>query len=594
VAIGIPVALLLGLTAFAALLFHDLRTVRTDVASARDTLQNAIDSPASLRTAQGRAATRAQVDSAVQSVAAGRRRADHSLALSLVGVVPGLRGQRAGLLGLLDDAGAAASSGRDLLAKVDLIAERTPLRDGSVPLDGLRELAGDVQATATTLGGLARPSSRLWGPLGDARRRFDELARSSSGRLREGADALEAARAFMGADGNRRYLVALENNSEMRDQGAILSFVVLRFEGGRLAFDRNGSVQLLRLDRPAPTAVPPGTAEVFGSIQPTQLWQSVNATADFAWSGRAMSDMYLHAAGQPIDGVIAIDVPGLAALLRVVGPVQVADIAEPVTADNVGRIVLHDVYQGLTPGTDPLRRERLGELTRAVIDRLTSGSHDAVALGRELGNGAGGGHLRLWSRVPDEEGVFERTGLGGGPATVGADRTFHLAVENRTATKLDYYVKPSVRQDVQLSPQGTAVVRTTVVVDNQAPTGQAPSYQLGPDGTTTTNPGDYLSWLLLWGPAGSMQAGGVDESGLVVSQRVVPVAAGQRREISFETVIPHAVRDGRLRLRLVPQARLVPVDLEVRLHAPGWHVGGPASWKGRWDRVLGLDWRVSR
>jgi hypothetical protein len=72
------------------------------------------------------------------------------------------------------------------------------------------------------------------------------------------------------------------------------------------------------------------------------------------------------------------------------------------------------------------------------------------------------------------------------------------------------------------------------------------------------------------------------------------VAAGERREVSFETVIPHAVRDGRLRLRLVPQARLVPVDLEVRLHAPGWHVGGPASWKGPWDRVLGLDWRVSR
>jgi hypothetical protein len=217
-----------------------------------------------------------------------------------------------------------------------------------------------------------------------------------------------------------------------------------------------------------------------------------------------------------------------------------------------------------------------------------------VAIGRALGDAAQGGHLRLWSAEAAEEDVFERTGLGGGPATKDADRTFHLAVQNRTASKLDYFVKPSVRQDVQLTPQGTAVVRTTVVIENQAPTNTRPSYQFGP-GASTGKPGDYLAWVLLWAPAGSRQLqGGVAESGLNLSQFVVAVPAGERREVTFETIVGGAVRDGELHLRLVPQARLEPMPLSVMLRTEGGRsVGGsPATWQGAWDRVRNFTWKV--
>ena len=88
-----------------------------------------------------------------------------------------------------------------------------------------------------------------WGPVGTARRQFDELAESGSRRLLEGADAVGAARTFMGGDGSRRYLAALQNNAEMRNQGAILSYVVLRFSDGRFAVERRGSTNELALGR---------------------------------------------------------------------------------------------------------------------------------------------------------------------------------------------------------------------------------------------------------------------------------------------------------------------------------------------------------
>jgi len=570
---------------------------RTLMIGARTSLQAAVDDPAALSTPQGRAAALAQVDGAVTSIGIARSRIAGSPVLALAAALPGLRGQRAAFIQLIDDSAAAAGAGRELLAAVDALAARTQVRDGAVPLDGLAELQQQVQKAGEAIGFRSGVSGGggLWGPLGDARRQFDEVAASSARRLSEGAEALGALRTFLGSGGSRRYLIAAQNNAEMRDQGAVLSYVAVSLRDGRMSIERQGSVGDLTLTAPTATPVPRGTQEVFGSLRPTQTWQSVNATADFAFSGQAMADMYRQATGQAVDGVIALDVPALAGLLGTVGAVSIEGVAEPVTADNVGRLLLNDFYQGLGPTSDQsVRRERQGDVVKAVVDRITSGSRDAVSLGRALGDAARGGHLRLWSADATEEGVFERTGLAGGPATKDPDRTFHVAVQNRTASKLDYFVKPSVRQDIRLTNEGDAVVRTTVVMENQAPLDASPSYQFGPAGITD-KPGDYLAWVLLWGPAGSRQLqSGVGESGLNLSQFVVVVPAGERREVTFETVVPGAVRDGRVEIRLVPQARLEPVPLEIRLEAPGWHVGGDRSWQGPWDRVRTFRWDVRR
>jgi len=585
----------LGLVVVAALGYHDLRQVKSELTSARDTLQQSTNDPTVLRTPEGRARIRTQIDATVASLGSARKRVRHSIALTVVQVVPGLKTQRSGLLALVDDASTAAGGGRDLLIQIDSLVSRSQLRSGEVPVDGVRELNRDLVLTADRFRPLVRSTGGLWGPVGDARRQFDEVTTSSIARLDQGAEAVRAATTFLGADGDRRYLIAVQNNAEMRDQGSVLQYVVVRFTGRRLVFERNGSVGDIPLATPALTPLPPGTAEIFGPTRPTQLWQSVNASADSPLSGRVMADMYRQATGQGVDGVISVDVPALAALLRVVGPVVTPGASVPVSAENAAQVLLHDQYDGLPANADSTnRRERLGEVTRGVIDRITGGSFDAVALGRELGDAAQGGHLRLWSQAAAEQEVFVRTGLGGAPAASSPDRTFHMAVENGTATKLDYYVKPSVRQDVELTAKGTAVVRTTMAVDNQAPVGAAPSYQLGPDGVRQSGPGDYIAWLLLWSPAGSTQQGSVAESGLQLSQHFVDVPAGQHRELTLETVIPNAVRDGRLTLRYVPQPRFEPVDLQVTLRAPGWHITGQTTWHGPWARTFSLGWGVSR
>jgi hypothetical protein len=573
---------------------HQGLRARTQLIGARAALQHTVDDPAALSTPEGRAAATTQVNAALDAIQAARRDVAGSPVLSLAAVVPGLHGQRAGVLQLIDDSAAAAAAGRDLLGTVNALAERNQLRDGALPLAALGELQTQVRAAGAAIGGRARNSTHLWGPLGDARRQFDQMARSSARRLVDGADAIGAARTFLGADGTRRYLVALQNNAEMRDQGIVLSYVPLSVQDGHFTFEKGGSIADLTLDRPTATVLPAGTLAVFGPAKPTQRWTAVNASADFAVSGRSMVDMYHQATGQTVDGVVAIDVPGLADMLRVVGPVSVEGRSDPITADNAAQVLLHDFYEGLGPVSDQTaRRERLGDVLRVVGDRLTTGTRDAVSLGRELGQAAKGGHLKLWSATAEEEGVFERTGLGGGPGAVGADRTFHVAVENRSGTKVDYYVQPTIRQDVTLTPQGSAVVHTTVTVDNQAPVNAAPSYALGPD-EFTKKPGDYLAWVLLWSPAASTVPASTPESGLNLSNYVAVIGAGEHRDFTFDTIIPNAVRDGRIQLRLVPQARLRPDQLEIRLQAPGWTVTGAKSWQGPLDAVRTFEWAVHK
>ena len=398
---------------------------------------------------------------------------------------------------------------------------------------------------------------------------------------------------FLGDKGSRRYLVAAMNNAEMRDQGMALGYAVLETDNGQIRFVKSGSTGVdLGLTEPITNPpVPPGMQEVFGGLAPNLIWQSVNATADFAWSGAAMAAMFEQATSQRVDGVISIDVPGLASLLDVVGPIDVADIDETISGENVGRILLNDLYVGAPVGDQTARKERLGDVAAAVGLRLASGEHDGVALADRLGMAAAGGHLKLWSGDAAEEATLERVGLGGGPGLVKPNRTFHVAVQNGTASKLDYFVNVATRMNVVITPGGSAVVRTEVDITNTAPDNAPRSYQFGTDPKVA--PAHYLARVYLWGPAGSTQIGSIEESALQLSQDPALVRPGETVTLHFESVIPDALVGGRFEMRVVPQPRLRPVATRVGIVAPGRTITGPATIEFDGTRTSTVNWQVS-
>jgi hypothetical protein len=583
--------------------WRDLMSARSRLVSAKGTLDEIVNHPAVLNTGEGRSATTQQLAFAVDEVTVARHIIGNSFPLKVARFIPVVSTQRAGLLRLVDDSGTALGTGHDLVVEADRLVAQGKVSGAQVPIGSLAAFETDLRKGGATISGLRRSGGGLLGPVGRARRQFNTLVDTTGSRLLNDADALGVGQRLLGAGGVRHYFIALENDAEMRDQGAILSYALVTIDKGHVEVTDHGPILTpiqvpgkgvstpLLLKSPAPTVLPPGTAAVFGAIAPTQTWMSVNATADFPLSARAVQDMYHQSTGKTVDGVIALDVPALSSLLSVVGPVTVPDINQQITAENAGTVILHDLYDSFPVSQQVVRKELLSEVVTEVVNRLSAGSFDPLPLAQQLANSAAGGHMRVWSSDVREESTLERVGLGGGPAVTKADRTFHLAVENRNATKVDYYVTSAAQQQVTITDAGTAIIRTTVTVHNSSPPGAKPSYQLGPDGLTTTQPGEYGAWVLLWGPAGADQPGSVSESGLQLSNTVSErIFAGQSKQVVFITVIQHAVRDGKLELRYVPQPRLTPSALSVTIQAPGWTLGGKATFAGTWDRTINLSW----
>jgi hypothetical protein len=162
---------------------------------------------------------------------------------------------------------------------------------------------------------------------------------------------------------------------------------------------------------------------------------------------------------------------------------------------------------------------------------------------------------------------------------------------NRTGNKLDYYVRVSVRQKILLTEYGAAIVNTLVTIDNKAPVGAAPSYQLGPD-ENVTKPGDYLAQVVVWAPAGSEFPLSEPDSGLQGLLQVIPVSAGEKVQAQFLTVVPGAVRNGKFELRYVPQPRLEDVPVQVDLETRGWKLHGAGARSIVLDRTRTISWRL--
>lgn len=584
--------MVVGLVVVVATAVRTVVQVRNSVTTARVLFAQVVEEEPSLSTQPGRLAAIAKLDQARGDLAAAQGQIRSSTSLSLARFVPGLATQRSGLVALVSDANRAAMLGRGLVATVGQLGEA--VQPGHVPLEAMVTLRAQAASTSAGLGALVRSPSGLWSSLGDARRTFDSEVTSVSTRLSGASRALGAASLFLGADGPRTYLVAGENNSEMRDQGMVLSYAVLHLDRGAISVGPPGRISDLNFAQPAPVVVPAGTQAIFGGLEPTQLWQSVNAPADFSWSARAMAAMYRQATGKTIDGVVGIDVPALADLLSVTGPVSVSGVGEPVTAADASDLLLHVLYEQEPQGDQVARHEEIGAVAAAAARRIESGTIDTLSLARAVGQAAGGRHLQVWSSDPNVEASIATNGVSGNPAATQADRTFTMAVENATATKLDYYVKDSDVIDVTIDAKGNAVVDSRVIVKNTAPVGQAASYQLGPDHINSFSPGNYVTRIYWWGPAGSTQVASVAESGLRLNQGPLAVAAGQQGEVDFQTIVPRALRRGAFHLRLVPQPRLYPTDLVVHLHAPGWSVTGPANVAMPWASTLDLHWGVRR
>ena len=398
------------------------------------------------------------------------------------------------------------------------------------------------------------PDEALVGPLAEARERFVTEKTAVEELLLDTRDAANGLVEVF--EGPSAYLLLAANNAEMRaGAGMALSAGLLQFEDGEVELEDMTSTSELQL----PGGVDEYDAEfeaLWGFANPDEEWRNLLLSPRFPASASLGQDMW-DALGRPeVDGVLTVDIAALRSLLEALGPVQVGD--RTISSDNVVRLLQHDQYVGIESDEQAARRDELGDVARAVVDRLDKSSPDLAALVAGLRQAASGRHLLLWSDDRGLQRAWEEIGVGG---VLDADDLL-VGVLNEGNNKLDQFL----RVEAELDPGPDREAQLILEVTNEVGPGE-PAYIAGAAPEQVGGYGIYPGYLAAALPAGTevtvaegpeITLGGPDGDSEFVAANV-RIAPGETVRWVLDLTVP----DGLDSVRIAPSARLPAVRWTV-------------------------------
>lgn len=507
-------------------------------------------------------------------------------------LVPGVAQQSRAVATMADAGGELSRAAAASLAEVDF--------ESLHPVQGRIDLAriGEVEQPLTrVLRSLRAADDQLAGARSPllvslVADRLDELAENvddARATAETAAAALDVAPQLLGADGPRRYFVAMQTPSELRGIGGFMgSFAELVIDDGDFQLARTGRVTELTLggSDPASRRIE-GQAEFVDhwTQAPALFWGLIGFSPDFPTVGSIIAQLYPQSGGAEIDGVIALDPAGYAALLQLTGPISVPGHAEALTPENAEQILLHDQYLG----EDEEDREAFLEAaTRTLFERLTSGDLPSPqTISAALAPMVDGRHLQLFSSRDAEQRFFEHIGADGSVRRTEPDG-IGIVGQNFNGNKIDYFLRRSLSYDVTWDPS-TGVVEGSVEVrlENLAPASGLPHSVIGWGGDLSANQlpvadGENLHYLSIYS---GTRLSDITVDGVPAElNRVLPDLGYEAQDLyvripSQGTVVVHAtvrtqVEPGsRYALEVLRQGTATPDRVALRVRVPDeWRI----------------------
>ena len=448
----------------------------------------------------------------------------------------------------------------------DLEAGRFDLEAGRVPLDEVERLGPDLNDSqnsferAAALIGQVEASGRV-GLIQDARTQLSAAVGEGLDRLGPVRRAVRLLPPMLGADSERRYLLVLQSNAEIRSTGG--------FAGSTFQLvARDGAIDLVQpvTGGEIGAVTSPGielTAEeeqLFGG-RPGSRFVDHNFLPDFPRAAELMRKQYESQFGTDLDGVIAADPVLLSYLLEDADPIEARGVT--LTSDNVAQELLSGAYARYE---DPAEQDAFfRDAGAAVFSALTEDVAPAAVIDG-LRRGAAEGRVMVTSTREAEFSVLAEAGLVG---ALPEDReTIQVGVylndsTSTTGSKLSYYLDYDVATITQSCQSGRADLQGRMTLTSKVPPDAsglstyvtAGSQPLGAQELTVVllGPrGGQLTDVLVDGRPGSAAPGSLD--GRPGSRVIFQVLPGQSRELTW------SMRTGRVlgeevRVDVTPSAR---------------------------------------
>ncbi|MEJ7764944.1 MAG: DUF4012 domain-containing protein, partial [Acidimicrobiales bacterium] len=397
---------------------------------------------------------------------------------------------------------------------------------GQLDLDRLVAAEPELASLSTALhiaerGAVDARSPWLVRPFQDRLRRYHVELADVTATADRAHLAVQVLPGLLGRERPTRWFVAVSSPAESRELGGFVGeYVVLVAEEGRLRLERSGSVDddlgSKRAGRTLEGLDLPGR---YLSQQPELYWQNLTGYPDLPTVAAAVRSLWNQVApGSPIDGVAYIDPHGLAALLRLTGPVPGPPALGTVTAENAARLLLSEQYSRFDVKDE--RKDALQEVAKATFLELSTAPLPAPGeMGSALGPAARGGHLLATSFSVEGQRLFDAIGASGRfPVADGGDLA-SLRTTNLVANKLDAHVRRAVRYQAVVDPATDRVEATATIELRSDATADLPDYVATnvrglPRGTDLLEVGWYS---------------GLELDGIEVDGRPVPAVSDRER-----------------------------------------------------------------
>lgn len=267
-----------------------------------------------------------------------------------------------------------------------------------------------------------------------------------------------------GFDRKKTYLLLFQNSAELRPTGGFIgSLAVVAIANGMVAdiavqdvYSVDGQLRG-HVDPPAPVR----------ELLAQEHWylRDSNWDPDFRASGRQAAWFYEKETGVTVDGVIAITTGLVSDLLRVIGPLDLPDYPDRITADNfLGKAIFYtqnDFFPGSTQ-----KKDFLGSVTRAMLAGVTSGKRtEGPLLVTAIARGLVRRDIQLYVADSQLEAVLEHYGWSGRvfgtEGCAGAESAYCLfdplavAEANVSVNKANAFIKRQRVRQVVLGEDGS-------------------------------------------------------------------------------------------------------------------------------------------
>lgn len=396
---------------------------------------------------------------------------------------------------------------------------------------------------------------------------------------------------LLGIGQTRTYLILAQNNHELRATGGFITAIgrITVADGKIIGLDFVDSYDptISRVDQTLPQAPPP--MQKYMNID-IMLLRDVNWSPDFPTTAQLARTVYTQQTGYTVDGVIAVDLHAVEALVHALEPLTLPGYNQTLTSATVIEQIKQMWAAPLTSAASlasgdkdwwKKRKDFIPLLAKAAVGRIQQGNFSKLEMVGALESALASRGLQLWLANGAVAEELARIGWDGGLRPPPAGDFLALVDSNFGYNKVDAVLERTVQYQVEW-PNGPAQPAVATVALNYHHPMERPNYLCDQtphyeDSYEEMMTRCYYDYMRLFVPAGSELLGssGLLE-GTVSSQRgeggaqlfsgYFVLAPGAQNTVILQYRLPATIKPDNYTLLVRRQAGVGPLAFAATIN----------------------------